>query len=174
MTCASWGTAPCATCRKCAMRLSGKMCAVCGTWRSRFWAFPDAGLLPWVLACRRAVRTSSCSRRGSSLSWIRRGFVSRYPESAGCRGFESLIAYYPCRYSGEGAIPLRRQDTHPKPAMTCHATTRDCSRKFPYCSVPESWLAAMLTGTFLTVTQVRSHPAQIHMPMTVDGLYLIV
>lgn len=89
-------------------------------------------------------------------------------------GFESLIAYYPCRYSGEGAIPLRRQDTHPKPAMTCHATTRDCSRKFPYCSVPESWLAAMLTGTFLTVTQVRSHPAQIHMPMTVDGLYLIV
>lgn len=29
----------------------------------------------------------------------------------------------------------------------------DCSRKFPYCSVLKSWLAAVVTGAFLTVTQ---------------------
>lgn len=49
----------------------------------------------------------------------------------------------------------------------------DCSRKFPYCSVPESWLAAMLAGAFLTVIQVRSHPSQIHMPIPIGDLYLI-
>lgn len=49
----------------------------------------------------------------------------------------------------------------------------DCSRKFPYCSVPESWLAAVVIGTFLTVTPVGSHPSQIHMPVPIDDLYSI-
>lgn len=41
------------------------------------------------------------------------------------------------------------------------------------CSVLESWLEAVVTGMFLTVTQVRSHPSQIHMPIPIGDLYLI-
>lgn len=97
----------------------------------------------------------------------------RYPESAGCRGSSTSSPTIPSDALGRGdSSPSTRYAS-----QTCHDLPCRHSGLLAQisilCSVLESWLEAVVTGMFLTVTQVRSHPSQIHMPIPIGDLYLI-